>query len=167
MRRGNRNKARIYLFRRRKMEDLKIVYLNVDELTPYSKNAKKYPKKQIQYIANSIEQFGMNDPIGIWSDKNIIIEGHGRLEACKLLGYTVVPCIRLDNLSDEQRKAYTLAHNKVAESDWDFDLLNEELEDIFAYDMQDFGFEFIDEEKNKLDTQDKVENILNLGACYI
>lgn len=96
------------------MEDfrLKIEYININELKPYSKNAKKHPKKQIKLIKNSIESFGMCDPIAINNEK-IIIEGHGRLEALKQLGYDEVPCIRLDHLTDEERKAYTLAHNKV------------------------------------------------------
>ena len=100
-------------------------------------------KKQIERIANSIESFGFNDPIGIWKD-NIVIEGHGRLEALKQLGYDKVECIRLDHLTDEERKAYTLAHNKVSESEWDFDLLNEEMDEILSFDMEDFGFEFVD-----------------------
>ena len=65
---------------------MEIVNINIDKLTKYDKNAKKHSKKQVKYIANSIEQFGFNDPIGIWGKDNLIIEGHGRLEACKLLG---------------------------------------------------------------------------------
>ena len=146
------------------MNNLTIEYININELKPYSKNAKKHPKKQIKLIKNSIESFGMCDPIAINNEK-IIIEGHGRLEALKQLGYDEVPCIRLDHLTDEERKAYTLAHNKVAESEWDFDLLNDELNDIYSFDMEDFGFEFVDEEKNKRDTQNKVEGILNLNKA--
>lgn len=132
------------------MEDfrLKIEYININELKPYSKNAKKHPKKQIKLIKNSIESFGMCDPIAINNEK-IIIEGHGRLEALKQLGYDEVPCIRLDHLTDEERRAYTLAHNKVAESDWDFDLVNDEVNDILSFDMEDFGFEFMTEEEHE------------------
>ena len=131
------------------MNNLTIEVLKIDDLKPYKKNAKKHPKKQIERIANSIESFGMCDPVGIWGKDNIVVEGHGRLEALKQLGYDEVPCIRLDHLTDEERKAYTLAHNKVAESEWDFDLLNDELNDIYSFDMEDFGFEFVDEEKTK------------------
>ena len=138
--------------------------LKVKDLKPYKKNAKKHPKKQIERIANSIECFGMNDPIAIWKD-NVVISGHGRLEAMKQLGYAEVPCIRLDHLTDEERKAYTLAHNKVAESEWDYSLLDDEINSITEFDMCDFGFEFIDTEKNKADTQKKVENILNIGKA--
>lgn len=147
------------------MNDLTIEVLKIKDLKPYAKNAKKHPKKQIEKIANSIEAFGMNDPIGIWGKDNLIVEGHGRLEALKQLGYDEVPCIRLDHMTDEERRAYTLAHNKVAESDWDFDLLNEEIDNILSFDMEDFGFEFVDEEKNKKDTQNKVEGILNLNKA--
>lgn len=147
------------------MNELKIEVLKVDDLKPYVKNAKKHPKKQVERIANSIEAFGMNDPIGIWGKENIVIEGHGRLQALKQLGYSEVPCIRLDHLTEDERKAYTLAHNKVAESEWDFDLLNEEIEDLITFDFEEFGFQFVDEEQNKIDTQKKVEGILNLGKA--
>ena len=144
---------------------LKIIELNTKDLKPNPKNAKKHPKKQITRIVNSIEQFGMNDPIGIWGENNIIVEGHGRWLACKELGLDKVPCVRLDHLTDEERRAYTLAHNKVSESEYDFDLIGEEINDLLEFDFEDFGFEFIDEEKNKKDTQKKVEGILNLGKA--
>ena len=81
----------------------------------------------------------MDDPIGIWKDE--IVEGHGRLIACKELGYTEVPIIRLDHLTDEERKAYTLAHNKLTmNSDFDIDILTDELSNL-DIDMTDFGFD--------------------------
>lgn len=123
-------------------QNLKIEYLPVDSLKPYSKNARKHSEKDIQAIINSIEEFGFDDPIGIWSDKNIIVEGHGRLLAAKRLGMEEVPCIRLDHLTDEQRKAYALAHNKTAElSKWFDELLQAELTDIENIDMELFGFD--------------------------
>lgn len=123
------------------MNELKIEYIDINKITPYENNARKHQKDDITAIKKSIESFGMNDPIGIWSDKNIIIEGHGRLLALKELGYETVPCIRLDQLTDQQRKAYALAHNKTAElSEWDLDKLSEELKFI-DMDMEQFGFE--------------------------
>ena len=127
-------------------ENLKVEYVNIDELIPYTKNAKLHPEEQIEQIKKSILEFGMNDPIAIDKD-NVIIEGHGRLIACKELGLEEIPVIRLEHLTDEQRKAYTLVHNKLTmNSDFDIDLLNEELDDILNIDMRDYGFEQILEE---------------------
>lgn len=123
------------------MENLKIEYLPVDSLKPYEKNARKHGETDVKAIVSSIKEFGFDDPIGIWSDKNLIVEGHGRLEAAKKLGMKEVPCIRLDHLTDKQRRAYALAHNKTAElSSWLDDVLKEELSDLDEFDMQDFGF---------------------------
>ena len=119
--------------------ELKIEYLPIKALKPYEKNTRKHQKKDIDNIARSIEKFGMNDPIGIWKD-NIIVEGHGRLLACKQLGMTEVPCVRLDHLTDEQRREYAIAHNATAElSEWDFDILPDELAEL---DLSDFSFDF-------------------------
>lgn len=129
---------------------MKIIKLNINDIKPYKNNAKIHTQEQIEQIKKSIEEFGMNDPIAVWGEENIIVEGHGRLEALKQLGYTEVECIRLDHLTDEERKAYTLAHNKLTmNTDFDFDILNSELEDIEDIDMSDFGFDldFEDEEK--------------------
>lgn len=118
---------------------LKIEYIDIDSIKPYENNAKLHPEEQIEQIKKSIEQFGMDDPIGIWKDE--IVEGHGRLIACKELGYKEVPIIRLDHLTDEKRKAYTLVHNKLTmNSDFDLDILNEELMNFDTIDMSDFKF---------------------------
>lgn len=127
------------------MENLKIEYLPIDELKPYEKNARKHQKKDIDSIIESIKEFGFDDPIGIWSDENLIVEGHGRLLAAQRLGMSEVPCIRLDHLSDEQRKAYALAHNRTAElSSWIDDLVKSEIGDITDIDMSLFGFDVDD-----------------------
>lgn len=119
---------------------LEIEYVDIESIKPYEKNAKLHPKEQIEQIKKSIQEFGMDDPIGIWKDE--IVEGHGRLIACKELGYTEVPIIRLDHLNDEQRKAYALAHNKLTmNSDFDIDILNDELMSFTNIDMSDFGFD--------------------------
>ena len=131
------------------MTDLKIEYLPVTALKPYERNARKHRDMDVDAIVKSIEEFGFDDPIGIWSADNLIVEGHGRLMAAKKLGMKTVPCIRLDHLTDEQRRAYALAHNKTAEnSEWDFDILPEELESIVDIDMSQFGFDInLDEEQ--------------------
>lgn len=149
---------------------LAVEYVDIKDIQPYENNARKHNSKDVEAIEASIEEFGFNDPIGVWTDKNIIVEGHGRYQAAKNLGMTQVPIIRLDHLTDEQRKAYGLAHNKTAElSDWDFDLLDVEMESIDDIDMTQFGFEFVDEfiehEKNAEVTQDRVERILNLDKA--
>ncbi len=153
------------------MEKLKIEYVDINSIKPYKNNAKLHPEEQIEQIKKSIEQFGMDDPIGIWKDE--IVEGHGRLIACKELGMKEVPIIRLDHLTDEERKAYTLAHNKLTiNSDFDLDLLNEELDNILDIDMTDFGFEKIDIDWDNIEdltetSYDRPEhNMLECPSCH-
>ena len=150
---------------------LKIEYVDINSIKPYEKNAKLHPEEQIEQIKKSIEQFGMDDPIGIWKDE--IVEGHGRLIACKELGYTEVPIIRLDHLTNEERKAYTLAHNKLTmNSDFDIDLLNEELGNFDTIDMTDFGFDIdLDLNEEQEIVEDEVPDVseepkAKLGDIY-
>ena len=125
------------------VEGLRIEYLSVGALKPAERNARKHTESDVQAIVESIKEFGFSDPIGIWGGANIIVEGHGRLLAAQRLGMTEVPCIRLDHLTDEQRRAYALAHNKTAElSDWDFSALEAELDDLKdAFNLAAFGFD--------------------------
>lgn len=125
------------------MEELKIVYLSPDALTPYEKNARRHGEEDVKVIENSIRENGFCDPIGIWGENNLIVEGHGRLLAAKNLGLESVPCIRLDHLTEAQRREYALTHNKSAElSGWDFASLEEELNELEAeFDMSEFGFD--------------------------
>lgn len=124
------------------MDDLKIEYLDVKDLKPYDRNARKHQAEDVAAIVNSIKEFGFSDPIGVWGAENEIVEGHGRLEAAKKLKMDKVPVIHLDHLTDEQRRAYALAHNKTAElSSWLDDVLSDELDNIFDIDMSEFGFD--------------------------
>lgn len=126
------------------MEELKIVYLDPAELTPYENNTRKHAPSDIESIKKSIEQDGFNDPIGIWGEQNIIVEGHGRQIAAVEMGLKKVPCIRLDHLTDTQRREYAIRHNRTAElSAWDFTALEEELAalDINGIDMSDLKFD--------------------------
>ncbi len=125
--------------------DIRIEYESVNNLIPYAGNAKIHTEEQVQQICESIRQFGMNDPIAIWKD-NTIIEGHGRLIACKKMGIKEVPVIRLDELTDKQRKAYTLIHNKLTmNTGFDYAKLREEIDGIEEIDMVEFGFADFDE----------------------
>ena len=132
--------------------ELKIEYLSKEELKPYANNAKIHTAEQVEQIKNSIKEFGFNDPIAIWHD-NEIIEGHGRLLAVmEMPEIETVPVIRLDNLTDEERKAYTLVHNKLTmNTDFETDILNVELDNI-DIDMGKYGFYVaLNEEDNETD----------------
>ena len=132
------------------MQEIKVEYVSIDKIKPYQRNARKHDSKSIEVIANSISEFGMADPIAVWGKENIVIEGHGRLLALKQLGYDKAPIIHLDYLTDEQRRAYTLAHNKTAEfSEWDMELLTDEAESIFNIDLSDFGFDLSEDEEEQ------------------
>ena len=149
------------------MQKLKIEYVDIDSIKPYKNNAKKHTPEQIEQIKKSIEQFGMDDPIGIW--QNEIVEGHGRFIACKELGYAEIPVIRLDHLTDEERKAYTLTHNKLTmNSGFDLDILNEELDNIINIDMEDFGFELdLGEDLFKENERHRTNDTYNLNLVDI
>lgn len=146
------------------MQNLQVEYIDVSKLKPYKNNARKHQKEDVEFIKNSIQQFGMNDPIGVWGKDNLIVEGHGRLLAVKELGFEKVPCIRLDNLTDEQRRAYSIAHNSTAEhSEWDADLLNLEIDEL-DFDFEDFGLdleglEIEEESEEKEVTEDEVPEV--------
>lgn len=152
---------------------LNVEYIPVGKLKPYDKNTRKHEDYDVSQIAKSIEQYGFNDPIGIWGKDNIIVEGHGRLLAAKKLGMTEVPCIRLDDLTDEQRREYAIMHNKTAElSTWDFDLLAEDIGelDFSGFDI-DWGLpsdvdetEIVEDEAPEVDEEH--EPICKLGDIW-
>lgn len=129
----------------RPMPELQIVELPTSELVEYSRNSKLHPHEQVDQIAESIRQFGNNDPIAVWHNEQgepEIVEGHGRLMALRKLGIKTAPVIFLDHLTDEQRRAYALVHNKLTmNSDFDFEILTDELAALDSFDMRDFGFE--------------------------
>lgn len=120
--------------------ELRIEYLPIADLKPYGRNNKKHEDFDIDEIAKSIIKYEMIDPVGIWGKENTIVEGHGRILACKKLGIDKVPCIRLDHLTDEQRREYAIVHNKSQElAKYDFDNLALELDEL---DFSDFSFDF-------------------------
>ena len=111
---------------------LTIDYLSIEEIKEYGKNAKLHPREQIEQIKKSIEEYGFDDPIAI-DENNIIIEGHGRLIAAKELGEKTVPVIYLRHLTEEQKKAYRIAHNKInMNSGFDMQMLQDELNEILS-----------------------------------
>jgi len=118
---------------------MEIITLPLGDIKPYKKNPRRNDAA-VEYVANSIREFGFKNPI-IIDGKNEIVAGHTRYKAAKRLGLKEVPCIRADDLTDEQIKAFRLADNKTAEfSAWDIDLLKDELDGLLDIDMGDFGF---------------------------
>ena len=137
------------------MEELNIVYKPIKELKPYKKNAKKHSKEQVEQIANSIKEFGFTQPV-IIDKHNSVVAGHGRILGAKKAGLKQVPTVCLEELTEEQIKAYRLVDNKLNESEWDYSLLDEELENLTEdIDMDLFGFEL--EEQQEKETKKKVE----------
>lgn len=120
----------------------RIERIGVEALLPYAKNSRTHSDEQVAQIAASIKEFGFNNPILIDKD-NTVIAGHGRLLAARRAGMAEVPCIRLDHLTETQRKAYIIADNRLAlNAGWDNEMLtielNELLEDNFALDILGF-----------------------------
>jgi len=111
--------------------------VDISELDPYSNNPKKHPQKQIEKLKKSIKEFGFTVPLIIGED-NEIIAGHGRLKAAKQLGIEELPCIKREDLTSEQMKAFRIADNKLTESNWDKEKLNLELEEL-----EDLNIDFV------------------------
>lgn len=125
---------------------LQVQTMKTSDLIPYARNAKQHPDEQVAQIAASIREFGMNDPVAVWHDKDgtpVIVEGHGRVLALQKLNIEECPVICLDDLTDSQRRAYTLIHNQLTmNTGWDADMLGVELEDLTAdFDMDYYGFD--------------------------
>lgn len=121
---------------------MNVIEKKVDELLEYENNP-RFNDNAVEGVKNSIKQFGFKVPV-IIDEKNVIIAGHTRVRAVKELGMETVPCIVADDLTEEQIKAFRLADNKVSElALWDFEKLEEELNDIANINMDDFGFEKI------------------------
>lgn len=131
---------------------MNIQEVEVEKIRPYERNAKTHTGRQVEQIANSIRQFGFRQPIVL--DKNgVIIIGHGRYQAAMQLKMKTVPCVRAEDLTEEQVAALRLADNKLNESDWDMDNLEKELAEIQDIDMADFGLDLNDEWFRKQDEE--------------
>jgi ParB-like chromosome segregation protein Spo0J len=119
-----------------------IELVETDRLVPYVNNAKKHPEEQVDKIASAIKNYGFDQ--AIVADENLeIIKGHGRLQASKKLGLNQVPVIVRDDLTDAEKKASRIADNRVAESEWDDELLASEIDELdqVDYDLLDTGFD--------------------------
>lgn len=123
---------------------MQIEVVPITSIKPYENNAKIHTPAQVAQIAASIQEFGNNDPIAI-DETGMVIEGHGRLLALQSLGQTEVPVIRLTGLTEEQKRAYILVHNKLTmNTGFDFNILDAELARITDIDMSTFDFGTID-----------------------
>lgn len=133
-----------------------IIIKKIEQIRPYEKNPRKN-NEAVKYVAESIKQFGFKVPIVI-DKEGVIVAGHTRYKASLKLGLKEVPCIVADDLTPEQVKAFRLADNKTSEkSEWDFDMLESELEDILNFNMEDFGFEFETKDESKEVEEDNFE----------
>lgn len=141
--------------------------MNITQIRPYDKNAKKHPKKQVEQVAASIKEFGFNQPIVV-DKQGVIIVGHGRYEAAKLLGMTDVPVMEVD-LTEDQAKAYRLADNKLNESEWDMKLAVDELKEL-SEEMQVLtGFDLdllIEPDEKDDEVPENVPPMAQLGDLY-
>lgn len=152
---------------------MNIIEKKVKDLKPYEKNPRKNDDA-VQYVANSIKEFGFRVPIVIDSD-NTIVCGHTRWKAAKLLKMETVPCVIADDLTEEQIKAFRVADNKTSEkSGWDFALLDTELAEIETIDMTLLGFDEeknsepidLDDEEPKTDRATKIVHCPKCGFAY-
>ena len=136
------------------MRGINVEYINVDNLIPY-KNNPRNNDNAVGAVAESIKEFGFKVPIVIDAN-NIIVTGHTRFKASKKLGLKKVPCIRADDLTEDQVRAFRLADNKVSElATWNENKLNIELENI-NIDMSEYGFDIPDMETEPIELEDDV-----------
>lgn len=149
----------------RKYENVKI-----DKLKPYPNNARTHNKKQIEKIAKSIKEFGFINPVIVDKDYGIIA-GHGRVLGASELGMTEVPCIFVEDLTEEQKRAYIIADNKLAlDAGWDYDLLKFEIEELndLDFDVSLTGFDLdiiYDEEGYYGDERERTNDKYNLDIA--
>ena len=151
---------------------MQIIEVSVSDLKPYENNP-RHNENAVDKVAASIKEFGFKVPI-IIDKANVIVAGHTRLSASKKLGLKTVPCIMADDLTEDQIKAFRLADNKTAEySEWDFEKLIVELNDINGLNMQDFGFdvdvdygEYTPAGEDPEDEEDEFDDIERLERHY-
>ncbi len=134
---------------------------SIDELKKYDRNSRKHSQKQINQIAASIAEFGFTIPILI-DETNMVLAGHARLEAAKKIGMITVPVIQADGWSEAQKRAYIIADNKLAlDSEWDFDLLQQELDDLKDFNIELDLTGFIASDIESINTKKENEKSMN------
>lgn len=145
----------------------KIVYKNIEEIIPYNKNPRNN-EKAIDKVAKSIEHFGFKNPV-ILDKNNVIVCGHTRTLASIKLGLKEIPCIIADDLTDEQIKAFRLVDNRTNEyAEWDYKLLNDELESILNIDMSQFDFRIdLDDDIFKENQRQRTNDYYNLDLVNL
>ncbi|OFZ54967.1 MAG: hypothetical protein A2428_03070 [Bdellovibrionales bacterium RIFOXYC1_FULL_54_43] len=146
----------------------------IDKLVPYEKNPRIHPEHQVQQLVDSITEYGFVSPLVIDS-KFRVIAGHGRLMAANRLGLSHVPCVIVDHLTEAQRRAYIIADNRLAlNSDWDMDILKEEVRDLDAdgFDIDVLGFSLSEIEALTVDLKsvprvrkEKKSNAVDCPSC--
>lgn len=147
---------------------LQIIYKDINDLQMYENNPRKN-SDAVQYVMNSIQQFGFKNPIIIDKD-NMIVCGHTRYKAARRLKMAQVPCIMADDLTDDQIRAFRLADNKVAEmATWDYERLEQEfaLIDPLEFDIADFGFFPDYEPDEEEEEEDDDESVATSEPSYV
>lgn len=150
---------------------MEVKEININDIKPYGKNAKRHDEKQIDNVAESIKRFGFVQPCVVDKD-NVLVIGHCRLLAAKKLKLKTIPCVYVDTLTDDEVRQLRLLDNKLNESDWDFDLLAEDIGelDFSGFDI-DWGFpeneeetEIVEDEPPEVDEEN--EPICKLGDIW-
>ena len=138
--------------------------ISIKDLVPYDRNTKKHDKTQINNVAESIKQYGFVQPIVIDKD-NVFVIGHCRLLAAKQLKMKEVPCVCVDDLTEEQVKALRIVDNKSNESEWDLDILPDELAEL---DLSSFDFDFgVSLDEDDTETKEREEISLNESVSVV
>lgn len=125
------------------MADLKVIYINKDEIKPFKDNPRLHSELQIKQIMNSIKEFGFVNPILI-DEQNIILAGHGRYRASEMLNMDKIPTVQISNLTSKQKKALVIADNKITQnSEWSNDLLWQQVKELnnLGFNLDILGFD--------------------------
>lgn len=148
-------------------KEWQVEWIDVNALTPYAKNARRNDKT-VPYLKNSIQRFGFKVPLVV-DAAGVVVTGHTRLKAALELGMSKVPCVRANDLTEEEIKAFRLADNKIQEiSEWDTDLLDTELLELkgLGFDMDELGFEDIGKDWGDIDEITEKQDAPSLEGAH-